>query len=260
MALVSLTYRSDQLKKTVRIQLAVPDCNARFVRPLSEYSVIYLLHGLSEDASSWIRKSNAERYALERDLVLVMPSADRSMYCDGVLGQNYFSYITEELPSYLNRVFGLSRRREKNAVMGFSMGGYGAARAALTYPERYAAWGSLSGLLDLSPMLMRMDDSICAEFPFLTEQASALETTPLNPVNLPDSDRHAGLRGYIACGLDDDLLICSKRFQAVSEQTGLHNTFVYTPDRRHDWTFWEEQIPLFFDFVKSGEHYEASHL
>ena len=108
MALVSVHYRSDQLKKTVEIMLAVPDCNAGFTKPLSEYPVVYLLHGLSEDASSWIRKSNAERYALERGLVLVMPSVDRSMYCDGVLGQNYFTYLTRELPEYLGKVFGLS--------------------------------------------------------------------------------------------------------------------------------------------------------
>ena len=123
MALVSVHYRSDQLKKTVEILLTVPDCNGKFQKPLSEYPVVYLLHGLSEDASSWIRKSNVERYALERGLVLVMPSVDRSMYCDGVLGQNYFTYLTRELPGYLEKVFGLSRKREQNFIMGFSMGG-----------------------------------------------------------------------------------------------------------------------------------------
>lgn len=34
MALVSVHYRSDQLKKNVEIQLAVPDCNQSFTRPL----------------------------------------------------------------------------------------------------------------------------------------------------------------------------------------------------------------------------------
>lgn len=249
MALVSVHYRSDQLKKNVEIQLAVPDCSRSFTRPLSEYPVVYLLHGLSEDASSWSRKSNAERYALERGLVLVMPSADRSMYCDGVLGQDYFTYVTEELPDYLHKVFGLSRQRERNCIMGFSMGGFGAARAALTHPEQYAAWGSLSGLLDLVPMLAVMDESARREFPFLTRCAADVETTPLNPVNLLDSARHGSLPGYIACGLEDDLLVCTQRFQAASDRAGLPNRFVYVPERRHDWNFWEEQIPKFFDFL-----------
>lgn len=252
MALVSLHYRSDQLKKTVEIMLAIPDCSAEFQKPLSEYPVVYLLHGLSEDASSWIRKSNAERYALERGLVLVMPSVDRSMYCDGVLGQNYFTYLTRELPGYLEKVFGLSRKREQNFIMGFSMGGFGAARAALTYPEQYAAWGSLSGLVDLMPMLFRLDDSVREEFPFLAAEVGRIDTTPLNPVNLIDGEKQKQLRGYLSCGLKDDLLICTRRFQEASQRAGLPNRFVYVPDRGHNWTFWEEQIPLFFDFITEG--------
>lgn len=252
MALVSVHYRSDQLKKTVEILLMVPDCNGEFQKPLSEYPVVYLLHGLSEDASSWIRKSNVERYALERGLVLVMPSVDRSMYCDGVLGQNYFTYLTRELPGYLEKVFGLSRKREQNFIMGFSMGGFGAARAALTYPEQYAAWGSLSGLVDLMPMLFRLDDSVREEFPFLAAEAERIDTTPLNPVNLIDGEKQKRLRGYLSCGLKDDLLICTRRFQEASKRAGLPNRFTYVPDRGHDWTFWEEQIPLFFDFITEG--------
>ena len=252
MALVSVHYRSDQLKKTVEILITVPDCNGEFQKPLSEYPVVYLLHGLSEDASSWIRKSNVERYALERGLVLVMPSVDRSMYCDGVLGQNYFTYLTRELPGYLEKVFGLSRKREQTFIMGFSMGGFGAARAALTYPEQYAAWGSLSGLVDLMPMLFRLDDSVREEFPFLAAEAERIDTTPLNPVNLIDGEKQKRLRGYLSCGLKDDLLICTRRFQEASQRAGLPNRFSYVPDRGHDWTFWEEQIPLFFDFITEG--------
>ena len=252
MALVSVHYRSDQLKKTVEILITVPDCNGEFQKPLSEYPVVYLLHGLSEYASSWIRKSNVERYALERGLVLVMPSVDRSMYCDGVLGQNYFTYLTRELPGYLEKVFGLSRKREQNFIMGFSMGGFGAARAALTYPEQYAAWGSLSGLVDLMPMLFRLDDSVREEFPFLAAEAERIDTTPLNPVNLIDGEKQKRLRGYLSCGLKDDLLICTRRFQEASQRAGLPNRFSYVPDRGHDWTFWEEQIPLFFDFITEG--------
>lgn len=249
MAVLSLAYRSDELKKNVTIQVVVPECNKNFKTPLSEYKVVYLLHGLSEDGGSWIRKSNAERYALERNLVLVMPSADRSMYCDDVHGENYFTYVTKELPEYLHLLLGLSRERKKNYIMGFSMGGYGAARAALTYPEQYQAWGSLSGALDLTPILLMADDAMKNEFPFLLKYAGELATTCMNPINLIDREKQKDLQGYLACGLDDDLLICTKRFQEVSEQAGVKNRFIYQEARRHDWNFWEEQIPLFFDFV-----------
>ena len=248
MALVTLQYRSEALMKNTLVHLVVPSCDEVHA-PLCTYKTLYMLHGLSEDAGSWIRKTNAERYATERDLILVMPSADRSMYCDGVLGQNYFTHVTQELPVYLEWLFGISRKREKNYIMGFSMGGYGAARAALIYPDRYAAWGSFSGPLDLEPMLSTLDDEARLSFPFLLRCADEVDRTPMNPVNLLDSETQKELKGYIVCGTDDDLLFCSKRFQERSERLSLDNRFIYPNGLRHDWAYVDKELPAFFDFV-----------
>ena len=43
----------------------------------------------------------------------------------------------------------LSEKREDTYVAGLSMGGYGAFKCALTYPEVYGTAGSLSGALDM---------------------------------------------------------------------------------------------------------------
>ena len=102
------------------------------------------------------------------------------------------------------------------------------------------------------PMLGRLDDSVREEFPFLAAEAERIDTTPLNPVNLIDGEKQKRLRGHLSCGLKDDLLICTRRFQEASQRAGLPNRFTYVPDRGHDWTFWEEQIPLFFDFITEG--------
>jgi len=72
---------------------------------LESYKVLYLLHGLSDDASAWQRYTNIEILARERDLVVVMPDGGRSMYADMQNGQAYFTYLTEELPAYLKAVF-----------------------------------------------------------------------------------------------------------------------------------------------------------
>ncbi len=69
--------------------------------------VLYLLHGLSDDASAWQRYTAIESIAALYGLVVIMPSAGRSFYTDQPNGQNYFSYLTEELPRYLKQVFGL---------------------------------------------------------------------------------------------------------------------------------------------------------
>ena len=53
--------------------------------------------------------------------------------------------------------FRLSRRREDTFVAGLSMGGYGALKWALRYPERFAAAASLSGAVDIAA---RQQDSV----------------------------------------------------------------------------------------------------
>ena len=70
--------------------------------------VLYLLHGLSDDASAWQRYSSIETLAAAYGLVVVMPSVGRSFYVDQPNGQQYFTYLTEELPQYLADVFGLA--------------------------------------------------------------------------------------------------------------------------------------------------------
>src|SRR5690606_5080706 len=79
------------------------------------------------------------------------------IYTDQDNGQAYFSYITEELPAYLHRMFHLTTAREKTYVAGLSMGGYGAFKAAFLHPELYMAALSLSGLLVLDPAMMPPD-------------------------------------------------------------------------------------------------------
>ena len=63
--------------------------------------------------------------------------------------------------------------------------------------------GSLSGLVDLMPMLYMLNDSVREEFPFLAAEAGRVDTTALNPVNLIDGQRQQALRGYLGCGLED---------------------------------------------------------
>ena len=108
---------------------------------VAKRKVLYLLHGLSDDASAWQRYSCVETLATAYGLVVVMPSAGRSFYIDQPNGQGYFTYLTEELPHYLADVFGLAPRREDTFIAGNSMGGHGAFKAALLHPELYAASG-----------------------------------------------------------------------------------------------------------------------
>ena len=88
--------------------------------------VLYLLHGLSDDHTSWVRRTDIDRYAEEWGVAVIMPEVQRSFYCDMTNGPRYFTYIVDELPALCQRLFRVSARREDNFVAGLSMGGYGA--------------------------------------------------------------------------------------------------------------------------------------
>lgn len=111
--------------------------------------VLYLLHGLSDDASAWTRFTSIERYAAAAGLAVVMPEVGRSMYADAPGGAAYFSYVADELPQLVAGAFRVSTRRADTFVAGLSMGGYGALKLALRRPERYAAAAALSAVVDV---------------------------------------------------------------------------------------------------------------
>lgn len=97
--------------------------------------MLYLLHGLSDNHSCWLRRTAVDRYAEEYGIAVVMPEVQRSFYCDMAHGPAYFTYIADELPQICQRLFRLSDKREDTFIAGNSMGGYGALKAALSRPE-----------------------------------------------------------------------------------------------------------------------------
>ncbi len=107
MALIHIDHLPETIKTITPLNLIVPDPGKIKGIPVRERKILYLLHGLSDDASAWQRFSAIETYAALYGLVVVMPSAGRSFYTDQPNGQNYFTYLVDELPRYLEELFGI---------------------------------------------------------------------------------------------------------------------------------------------------------
>src|SRR4051794_2364145 len=69
---------------------------------------LYLLHGLSDDDTTWPRRTAIERYAAGLGLAVVMPQVHRSFYTDEAWGRPYWTFIAEELPRIARGFFRLS--------------------------------------------------------------------------------------------------------------------------------------------------------
>ncbi|MBA4384276.1 MAG: hypothetical protein C0410_06040 [Anaerolinea sp.] len=253
MAIMTLDFYSRELKMSTLLTLVVPDSIRIGTQPVSQRKCLTLLHGLSDDATACLRLSKVELYAMETGAVVVMPSAGRSMYCDGINGQNYFSHIANEIPEYLKLVLGLSRKKENNYIAGISMGGMGAARIALTYPERFTAVGLFSGLLDIKMMLEFVTEEQKQEFPFLLTALDHIDTTPLNPINLLDKNKQQGLKIIVRCGKQDNLFALSQAFYAKASALGLDATGIFE-DGGHEWRLWDRYIEDFIMMMANDTH------
>src|ERR1044072_6707684 len=83
--------------------------------------VLYLLHGLTDSDTAWIRYTSIERYAAAKGLAVVMPQVHRRFYSDEAYGGKFWTFLAEELPQVVQRFFRVSTRREDTFVAGLSM-------------------------------------------------------------------------------------------------------------------------------------------
>ena len=94
--------------------------------------VCYLLHGLQGRADNFINYTMLADWCRSYHVLFVLPDGQRSYYTDMVRGQKFFTYLTQDLPHIVRDVFRVSAAPEDTYIMGTSMGGYGALKAALT--------------------------------------------------------------------------------------------------------------------------------
>ena len=111
MAFLDVHAFSDSLGVQVSFYVLLPQAAKRQIgvnggEARAQYPTLYLLHGLSDDHSIWMRRTSIERYAAARNLAVVMPAWGRSFYQD-MTGAKYWTFISEELPALCQQWFPL---------------------------------------------------------------------------------------------------------------------------------------------------------
>ena len=250
MALIRLDHVPETVGVNLPLYIILPDPGKMAGMPLAQRKVLYLLHGLSDDASAWQRYTSIETVASAYGLMVVMPSVGRSFYLDQPNGQKYFTYLTEELPHYLTDVFGVKPGREDTFIAGNSMGGYGAIKAALLHPELYAAAASLSGALAIA-ILQMLPETDRNEFILLfggLEKLPGSEHDPATWLARAASNPSLLPRLYISVGRQEDIYPLSVMFHAACQEHGVHSEYL-EEDGKHDWFLWDRHFRWFLEGV-----------
>ena len=245
MALLRCDFFSDVLGLSTSMTVILPQSTSAQIGMSGSASsgappVLYLLHGLSDDDTTWLRRTSIERYVAPLGLAVVMPQVHRSFYSDQAHGGRYWTFLSEELPAVVSGFFRVSERREDTFVAGLSMGGYGAFKWALRQPERFAAAASLSGALDIAapPRLDRVEPGL-TETLFGDRELAGSDDDVLALVQRTDPATTPRL--YLACGTEDELLGQNQRFLEVARRRELPVTVELGPGE-HEWGYWDERI------------------
>lgn len=125
------------------------------LEPLRRYPVVYLLHGIFDDYRVWLGHfgvpSIVDRLIAGDDapeMIVVMPNGGNryggGFYRDSPVSGNWGSYIASDLVRYVDEHFRTLSRRGGRAVVGHSMGGYGAIHLAMTRPDVFSVVWAMS--------------------------------------------------------------------------------------------------------------------
>src|SRR5205823_3171080 len=139
MACCKLRYFSKALDKQTAANVILPE------KHTGPFAVFYLLHGLSDDHTTWVRRTSIERYVENLPLLVVMPDGGRGFYCDAVDGFAYETALVRDLVTFIDQTFPTRANRGGRCIGGLSMGGYGAIKIALRFPELFCSATSHSG-------------------------------------------------------------------------------------------------------------------
>lgn len=112
------------------------------------YPVLYLLHGSWGNENGWddfwdILDEMIASGSIE-PVIAVAPSTGNSYWVNSVKYGDYETAVTHDLIAKVDEDYNTAADRTGRYLMGYSMGGYGALRYAMAYPERYGAATLLS--------------------------------------------------------------------------------------------------------------------
>jgi enterochelin esterase family protein len=220
------------------------------------YPVLYLLHGLGDDASGWI-ESGAANVILDN---LIAQGKAKPMLMVNTLGYgtsggprgamagdmvpNFARTVLEEVMPQVEKAYNATKDRNQRAIAGLSMGGAEALFTGLNHLDRFAWVGSFSGAFIMWPRANAAPRAAPGG------QSMAPSDFERSFPNL-DAKANSQIRLlWIACGVDDGLNTVNRQFKDWLKSKNIQFTDLEIPGYAHVWPLWRRNLaelaPLLF--------------
>jgi S-formylglutathione hydrolase FrmB len=249
----TVMVKSSSMNKEVKVVYVLPD------KALGSHAkacpVIYLLHGYSGNACSWIElKPELPEIADAKGIIFVCPDAKNSWYWDSPKDPSYRyeTFTSTELVKYTDAHYATVPDRKARAITGLSMGGHGALWIAFRHKDTFGAAGSTSGGVDIRPFPMNWEmNKQLGEF--AANKGLWDSHTVINQI---DKVNHGDFALIIDCGESDFFLEVNKELHKRLLARNIDHDFITRPGV-HNGAYWNNsidyQILFFSKFFKKSD-------
>lgn len=181
----------------------------------ARFPVIYLLHGFGGSYKVYFSIPKVLEYISQGHFIFVSVEGGTGFYTDSATKPNdkYESYVVRELIPEVDKNFRTDATRNGRAIAGISMGGYGALKFAVKYPQMFALAVSWSGGVTAAAwrkpsdlLIPRFVPALTATFGDGTDPSTLIANDLFKLLTDLPADKVPGLPFlYLDCGTDDEL-------------------------------------------------------
>lgn len=235
------------------------------------YPILYLLHGLGDDASGWIQFGEIAYYAdkaiangTSSPMVIIMPDGLRSFYVNSADGKTkYQDYFLKELMPAVENIYRIRKSQRFRAIAGLSMGGYGTLNYAIKRPDLFCAAASLSAAVFTDDEIQNLDDNAYADL--VTNiygaglkaknriNANNQQNSILKMIELAPADSLKKVSWFFDCGDNDFLINGNMAIHAAFKNKGVNHEFKIRSGA-HNWLYWRTAMPDVLKFIGDAFH------
>lgn len=237
MSFGTMAFFSKALGRPKSYTVLLPDYEGATGGP---YPVLYLLHGLSDDHRAWTSWTSIDRYVRRFPMIVIMPDGERSFYTNMAEGGRFEDYLMEDLLGHVEGSYHVLTGPQHTAIGGLSMGGYGAMKLGLKFPDRFGSVGAHSSAFGAARR--PAEDTLGDELRRIYGPADSPERPANDCYALAEKAARASLPAlYIDCGTEDFLIEDNRAFHAHLQALGIPHTYREFPGV-HCWEYWDLHI------------------
>ena len=253
------SYPSEILDRSYTYNIYLPDGYDKADEV--HYPVIYALHGSGGDEYNWTRKgrkfgdsmhieAELDRLIAQKSLqpsIVVFPGAYQSWWVDGLKEPAMTALIEEFIPRIEQEWKGIGGKHGR-ALVGLSMGAYGALNVSLRYPDQFAAAALLSPSIFPPEGDVPENNNVARQDAFVGEEGFDKELYARNHYSRyldRYKDKASPVAFYISSGDSDKYGVMHTAFEVYDQIKPLQPSMAalnIIPETNHEWKAWNTVV------------------